>query len=166
MTEATDQLGPDGERILAEAMQAFHADDAARLRDVLGRHPALRTMVNAPIGPFDSPVIIHVRSREMLDVLLDAGADINGRSRWWAGGFGVLDCASPDVASYAIERGATVDVHAAARSEHIDAVNVALADASVHSVSSTIDEKVWWALCTRHGPTSGPSLEKNVGVPQ
>lgn len=51
----------------------------------------------------------------MLDVLLDAGADINARSRWWAGGFGLLDCASPDLAAHVIERGAAVTVHAAAR---------------------------------------------------
>jgi len=32
--------------------------------------------------PFDSPAIVGARSREMVDVLLDAGADINARSRW------------------------------------------------------------------------------------
>jgi len=72
-------------------------------------------VINRPIGPFDSAAIINVCSREMLDVLLDAGADINARSRWWAGGFGLLDSASPELAAYAIERGAVVDVHAAAR---------------------------------------------------
>ena len=51
----------------------------------------------------------------MLDVLLDAGADLNAKSRWWAGGFGLLDWAAPELATYAIERGAVVDVHAAAR---------------------------------------------------
>lgn len=51
----------------------------------------------------------------MLDVLLEAGADINARSDWWAGGFGLLDCADPDLAFYAIERGATITVHSAAR---------------------------------------------------
>ena len=51
----------------------------------------------------------------MLDVLLEAGADLNAKSRWWAGGFGLLDWASPELAAYAIERGAVVDVHAAAR---------------------------------------------------
>jgi ankyrin repeat protein len=56
----------------------------------------------------------------MVDVLLEAGADINARSRWWAGGFGVLDHAAPDVAMYAIERGAIVTVHAAARLGLID----------------------------------------------
>ena len=56
----------------------------------------------------------------MLDALLDAGADINARSRWWAGGFGLLDWASPELAAYAIERGAVVDAHAAARLGMID----------------------------------------------
>ena len=51
----------------------------------------------------------------MLDVLLEAGADINARSRWWAGGFGLLDNASPELAEYAIEKGAVITIHAAAR---------------------------------------------------
>jgi len=71
--------------------------------------------VNEPVAAFDSPAIIHVRSPEMLDALLEAGADINARSRWWAGGFGLLDCAGPELAAHAIKRGAIVDAHAAAR---------------------------------------------------
>jgi len=50
----------------------------------------------------------------MIDVLLEGGADINARTQWWAGGFGVLDGNTP-LAPFLIERGATVDVHAAAR---------------------------------------------------
>jgi len=115
MTEPFQQLKPEDKRLVGDAVQAFHADDAARVREILERHPTLKPIVNAPVGPFDSPPIVHVRSREMLDVLLDAGADINGRSTWWAGGFGILDYASPEISAYAIERGATVDAHAAAR---------------------------------------------------
>src|SRR5207247_11075966 len=37
------------------------------------------------------------------------------QSRWWAGGFGLLHAAAPDLAASAIQRGAIVDVHAAAR---------------------------------------------------
>jgi ankyrin repeat protein len=94
---------------------AFHHDDAIALRDLLIAHPDLKSHINQPLFPFDSPAIVHARSREMLDVLLDAGADINARSTWWAGGFGLLDFADPDLAVYAIGRGATVDIHAAAR---------------------------------------------------
>lgn len=94
---------------------AFHADDASLFARLLERYPAFKAQLNAPIGPFDSQPITHVKSREMLDVLLAAGADINAKSRWWAGGFGLLHNATPELAAYAIDRGAVVDVHAAAR---------------------------------------------------
>jgi hypothetical protein len=70
---------------------------------------------------------VHKDSREIIDALLDAGANINERTRWWAGSFGVLDCASPNLAGYLISRGATVDVHAAARLGMIDRVSELLA---------------------------------------
>jgi hypothetical protein len=38
----------------------------------------------------------------MLDVLLAFGADLNAKSRWWAGGFGLLHGANPDVVAYAM----------------------------------------------------------------
>src|SRR4051794_35201075 len=95
--------------------KAFAADDAAAVRAFLDGHPEVKAHINDPVWNFDSPAIIHVRSRAMLNVLLEAGADINARSRWWAGGFGLLDSAAPDLAAYAIERGAVVDAHAAAR---------------------------------------------------
>jgi ankyrin repeat protein len=100
---------------LEQIKAAFRKDDAATVRDLLARYPDLKANINEPIGGFDSPAILGVRSREMLDVLLAAGADINAKSRWWAGGFGLLHSASPELSAYAIERGAIVDVHAAAR---------------------------------------------------
>lgn len=51
----------------------------------------------------------------MIDLLISHGADINQRSHWWAGSFGLLDFCEPDFAPFLIERGATVDAHAAAR---------------------------------------------------
>jgi ankyrin repeat protein len=122
-----NRLGPQGERILAEAHDAFGSDDAAKVRGVLSRYPALKEMINEPIGPFDSPVIIHVKNPAMLDALLEAGADINARSQWWAGGFGLLDWAPPDVAAYALERGATLTVHAAARLNRLDELRAFIA---------------------------------------
>ncbi|MFO0899646.1 MAG: ankyrin repeat domain-containing protein [Pirellulales bacterium] len=114
--------------ILAHAHQAFASDDAADLARLLEQHPELKTRLNDPSGDFDSPPIVHVRSRAMLDVLLAAGADIDGRSQWWAGGFGLLDSAPPEVAKYALERGATLTVHAAARLALIDELRAFLAD--------------------------------------
>ena len=63
----------------------------------------------------------------MIDALLQAGADINARTRWWAGSFGVLDSANGDLANYLITRGATLDIHAAARLGMIDRVRELLA---------------------------------------
>src|SRR5258705_8653760 len=94
---------------------AFEKDDALLFRQLIESHPNLKARINEPIGPFDSPVITHARTPEMLDVLLEAGADINAKSRWWAGGFGILHGAEPKLAEYAIARGAIVDIHAAAR---------------------------------------------------
>ena len=71
------------------------------------------------------PLIAAVQrnNREMIDALLDAGADINARTKWWAGSFGVLDLSTPELSAYLIERGASVDVHAAARLGMLDRLN-------------------------------------------
>jgi ankyrin repeat protein len=95
--------------------RAFANDDAEGVRTLLRRYPELKAKVNEPVGPFDTPAVVNARSRQMIDVLLEAGADLNAKSRWWAGGFGLLHCAAPELAAYAIERGAVVDAHAAAR---------------------------------------------------
>lgn len=105
----------------AEALTAaIKANDATLVREVLARHPSLRSIINEPLPNygFDAPAIVaavHKENREIIDALLDFGANVNERTRWWAGGFGVLDSASPDLAAYLISRGATVDIHAAAR---------------------------------------------------
>lgn len=98
---------------------AVRANDAALVRQVLKRHPVLKSRLNEPLPGFgfDAPALIGAvnhGNREMVDVLLDAGADINARTRWWAGSFGVFD-GDPKLASFLIERGAYVDIHAAAR---------------------------------------------------
>lgn len=109
-----DRLGVD------LLMESIGADDAEGVRLLLDRDPDLRAKINDPIGSFDSPPLAGARSRAMIDVLLSAGADINDKSRWWAGGFGYLHVADPELVAYAIERGAVVDVHAAARLGHLD----------------------------------------------
>jgi hypothetical protein len=51
---------------------------------------------------------------QVVDVLLNAGADITARSNWWAGPFGVLYHSDTSLAPHLISRGATVDIHPAA----------------------------------------------------
>ncbi|NUQ29036.1 MAG: ankyrin repeat domain-containing protein [Acidobacteriaceae bacterium] len=119
-----------------DAMKALSAaiksNQAALVREVVTRHPSLRATINEPLPDysFDAPAIVAAvqrNNREMIDVLLDAGADVNARTRWWAGSFGVLDSSGSELAAYLISRGATVDIHAAARLGMIDRVRELLA---------------------------------------
>ncbi len=86
---------------------AIKTNNASLVRDVLSRHPSLQSQIDRPLPnySFDVPAIVaavHKEDREMIDALLEAGAGINVRSGWWAGGFGVLDSASPNLAEYLI----------------------------------------------------------------
>ncbi|MCI0638409.1 MAG: hypothetical protein L0Y70_05000, partial [Gemmataceae bacterium] len=121
--------------LIEQIKKAFQADDAGQVRALLDQHPDLKARINEPIGPFDSPAIVCAKSRPMLDVLLAAGADINAKSNWWAGGFGLLHSADPDLCAYAIERAAVVDAHAAARLGMLDKLRelIALDPAVVHA---------------------------------
>ena len=80
--------------------------------------------MTAPWFSFDAPAIVFAAAsgnRELIKVLLDAGANIDVKSSWWAGGTSALQHAAGsmlnynrELAEYLIEQGATVDAHAAA----------------------------------------------------
>jgi ankyrin repeat protein len=98
---------------------AFDANDAGRVREILHENPELKGGLSEPhpgaaFGATPLMTAVNRGDRAMAEVLLDAGADIDARSHWWAGGFGVLDVQT-ELTAWLIERGATVDVHAAAR---------------------------------------------------
>ena len=109
----------------AEALAlAIKDGDPAGARGVLARHPELKSRLDQPLpgGSFGATALltaVHRGDRDMVNLLLESGADINARSHWWAGGFGVLDGDSPLV-PWLIERGATVDAYAAARHGMMD----------------------------------------------
>jgi ankyrin repeat protein len=97
-------------------------------------HPDVRSHINDPLrgGAFGQTALISAvqhANREVIDVLLRAGADINQKSHWWAGGFHVLDDAwkEPWLASFLIGRGATVGIHHAVRLGMIDQVRAIVA---------------------------------------
>jgi hypothetical protein len=97
-------------------VRALHAGDVERVRGLLEHHAEVRAAVNEPLSHFNSrPVARATRNLPLLDVLLAYGADINLKSTWWAGGFGLLEhgC-TPEEAAPLIARGAIVDVFAAA----------------------------------------------------
>jgi ankyrin repeat protein len=105
----------------AEALRAAVCDcDSARVREVLERHPELRARIDDPLpnygfGQHALFAAVQRGDRATIDVLLRAGADIQRRTEWWAGGFGVLDDCDPSLVDFLIERGAVLDAHSAAR---------------------------------------------------
>ncbi len=81
--------------------------------------------------------------RAMIDALLDLGADINQKSDWWAGGFAPIHSVRmahrPGLAEFLIERGATVDVHAAANHGLIERLTELLDD-QPHRVNEPVGD--------------------------
>src|SRR5436190_2187304 len=95
---------------------ALYAGDVAEVRNLLSGHADVRAVVNEPICHFNSrPAAQAKKNLPLLDVLLTHGADLNLKSTWWAGGFGLLEYGcTPEEAAPLIARGAIVDVFAAA----------------------------------------------------
>ena len=70
---------------------AFARCDAAGIRHLFRDHAELRRQIDDPIAAFDSPLIVaHANDPDLVEVLLEFGADPNRRSGWWAGGFHAL----------------------------------------------------------------------------
>lgn len=105
----------------AEALKtAVCASDAARTQVLLDRHPELRARIDDPLpdygfGQHALFAAVQRSDRPTIDVLLRAGANIHKRTEWWAGGFGLLDDCDPEMVPFLVERGATIDAHAASR---------------------------------------------------
>ncbi len=97
--------------------------DVVSARDLLDQHPDLVGQVNAQIFAFDSSAIFACRHNiEMVDLLLENGADINAKTGWPAGGFGILEGIEPEVAEPLIARGAVVDIWAAVSLDKLERV--------------------------------------------
>ena len=102
---------------------AVHAGDAAALRQLLSDSPQARAAINEPLFGFDSPALVAVAGNdnlELVETLLDFGADPNRKSSWWAGGFHPLHGARGVVADRLIAAGAVPDACAAARLDRRD----------------------------------------------
>jgi len=74
---------------------AVCASDANKVSRVLEQHPELKAQINEPMTNYGAGMqallaAVQRSDRKTIDVLLRAGADINARSRWWAGGIGFL----------------------------------------------------------------------------
>jgi ankyrin repeat protein len=103
---------------------ALKTRQAAPVAEVLGRFPSVKARLNEPVpgGAFGAtPLIVAVQQAncELVDLLLQNGANINQRSHWWAGGFHVLED-DHGLADDLIARGATLDAKSAAQLGRMD----------------------------------------------
>ncbi|MBV9470899.1 MAG: ankyrin repeat domain-containing protein [Abitibacteriaceae bacterium] len=110
-----ESLTPLSDDIIEQFKNAIHAGDVSKVKSLFKRYPLLTSKINDPLFAFGSRSLNAARhNRAMVDLLLKHGADINARSDWWAGSFGILDGADVETAAYLIKRGAVIDIHAAA----------------------------------------------------
>lgn len=95
---------------------AIREGDVNRARELLAAHPELTDRINERRFDFDSPAIHQAKKNlPLVDLLLAHGADINARSTWWAGGFGILEHdVTVEQAKPLIDRGARMTAWAAA----------------------------------------------------
>jgi ankyrin repeat protein len=108
----------------AALAEAIATGDPGAVTAVLDQFPAMKSHLDAPLigDGFGITPMVRAATKgnlDLVDVLLEAGADINARTHWWAGSFGVLDTAPVGFAPLLIERGATLDAHSAARLNRI-----------------------------------------------
>jgi hypothetical protein len=94
---------------------AVKGRDIEAVRRLLETHPELAARINEPLFDFKQTAA-HVAATDltMLDLLLAHGADLNVKSSWEKGGFGILENVTPEQAAQLIARGARIDVWAAA----------------------------------------------------
>ena len=109
--------------------RAVSSGDAAGLRRLLAGEPDPADLVNRPLLPFDSPALVVVARRgevDVLEVLLEFGADPDLRTAWWAGPFHALHGATPAAAERLLAAGATPDACAAAHLDRLELLRAML----------------------------------------
>ncbi len=116
---------------------AMMRGDAATARVLFAAHPEFRPMLNAPVFSFNAPALVACAGNaDLVELLLENGADPNTRSAWWAGPFHPLHLASGRAAELLLTAGAQPDLCAAA---HLD--DVALMTAMLAQDPSRVHER-------------------------
>lgn len=106
---------------LEQFKRAIYASDVKQVESLLSDNADLRDSINDPLFSFDTPAILAAKHNlELVDVLIQYGADINAKSQWWAGAFHVLEGTDSKLVSQLMERGASVIPHVAAEQGWLD----------------------------------------------
>jgi len=128
--ETWPQLKERVQSLSADPYDAFVAaiksDNVARAATLLRENAELKARINEPLqdrfGATLLMVAVQHANRNLIELLLRHGADINQRSDWWAGSFGAMDDAwcADWLPAFLMGHGAKLDVHAAARLGMLD----------------------------------------------
>ena len=104
-------------------VDAVRGGEVAAARRLIETEPKVAAKLDAPLFDFGRKAVHAARDNlAMLDMLLAKGADINSKSEWEHGGFGILEDAKPEEAEALIARGAVLDVWSAAHLGRLDAL--------------------------------------------
>jgi ankyrin repeat protein len=96
--------------------EAVREGDVEGVRALLAAHSEIHERINEPLFDFKQPAIqLAMGNLAILDLLIAHGADINAKSAWEMGGFGILENATQEQMPTLIERGARLDVWSAAK---------------------------------------------------
>jgi ankyrin repeat protein len=128
-------LEQNNELDICDFHNAVTSGDVPRVRQLV-KAPHVHREINAPMFDFGQRAAhIAAKNAEMLEVLIDAGADVNLRSEWDNGPYTVLDKATEDTARFLLARGATLTAHVAARLGWLDELQrmIAADPALVHA---------------------------------
>jgi ankyrin repeat protein len=124
ITNAADQRSP-----IERFKRAIDHGDSKSVRALLEEYEEVRSSLDAPIFGFGSTALLaSLQQVDVIDVLLEFGADPNRRSGWWAGGFHALHSAQGIVAEHLIAAGAVPDACGAANLDRPDLLAALLAD--------------------------------------
>lgn len=107
-------------RAFVAAVNAGRVDD---VRGLLERDPDLKARIDHPWFEFGATALLSAvdhDNRDLVNLLLDWGADPNGESDWEMGGFTPLHLASPKMGRHLMTRGAVPDACGAARIGDLD----------------------------------------------
>jgi ankyrin repeat protein len=130
LVQHIEQLAVDERPLVDRFRHAFAMRDAEALRRLRTHGAEIKQIVNEPMFDFNSPALVAASWHDDVDVvdaLLELGADPNRKSEWWAGPFHALYHACGEIAEHLLAAGATPDACAAAALDRIDLLEQMLA---------------------------------------
>ncbi len=100
-----------------------------KLAALLEREPGVKAFLNARSFGFGATALIEARNhKEIVKILLGAGADPHLRSDWEPGSYGVLNDNSAAMVDFFLKLGLNLDLHVAAQQGRITSVKALLSD--------------------------------------